>query len=978
MRRKTLSRLSQEEELVSLNCQVCELRGIAPFSGKPIRIPFAILMCFIASLQTQARTDPGTSCFPPPRQSVCDQPPPETYAEITSRLRKNLAILISRGIYTQNETGPVLFSLPLRHAPGFSGPSCYGISAFVDHDPLTPNHLLDYMGGSRTYDTQSGYNHKGTDFFLWPFMWHMMDAGEVDIISVAPGTILGKDDGHDDRNCEGWNQPNMPWNAVYILHDNGVQTWYGHMKKNSLTPKSVGERVERGEYLGKVGSSGISAGPHLHFEVYDAEHHLVDPFLGPSNSMNTNRYWLNQPPYTQSGINAVLTHDMPPRPDGCHDEERLNEQTLFSPGDLIYFGVYFRDQCRGQTTYFQIENPSGIPVDSWSFNFQNSDYWSASYWYWSRYLSPSAEPGIWGLTVEHLGTIHTRCFKVGSVEDDFGDHSSSSSPMIPDQTISGELSSPADEDHFNLDVQQSCTLLLTGESNPAHRIEIATNKDSSLMASGSLPVQVNLLPGNYKIRFYSPQGDSGAYSITAHCDSTFHYAVPHLPDAARGWITQTSITNTSSFNAVLTEDLIQVEEVLHDVPDGEFVLDSGRGMDLTPLTGTLPGDRWMLLDSSETLSGFSRFSLNRGKGEEQTAIPILQWTENHRALIFPHIPADRQQFWSGFCLNNPHRTTTLARFRLWGEYGSDLHTLLLPEFRDSFTLPAHGKLVRLFEGTVFDDALSPEKVSWIQIDADQPVIGFELFGRNEAYSNGELAGIEAQPLTPGSLTMRMGLFLHEYIAYHGFSILNPTAETVNAEILIYNQNGGILAQSPLIIPGREKKLGLLGPDGLQFPLGDSPLLHLTHPEKIASMEVKADHQLLLFSLAGKSGSLFDGCIPVSFDHRIGLPYPDQFNHYLLQVIASPESTASTHTQSNISIELREQSQGSLLWSHQITLNSNGSTLIEVPRFTDVSGTLLLNDTNKETLIGAFLWMVQGNPAETLTVHPSSVCPKLPD
>jgi len=952
------------------------MRIITPFSRKLIlRIPAAILMCFIASLQTQACTDPDSSCFHRPRQSVCDQPTPEAYAEIVSRLKNNLKVLVSRGTYIQKESGPVLFSFPLRRAPGFSGPSYYGISSFVDHDPLTPNHLLDYMGGSRTYDTQSGYNHKGTDFFLWPFMWHMMDAGEVDIISVAPGTILGKDDGHDDRSCEGWDHPNMPWNAVYILHDNGVQTWYGHMKKNSLTPKSIGERVERGEYLGKVGSSGISAGPHLHFEVYDAEHHLVDPFLGPSNSMNTNRYWLNQPPYTQSGINAVMTHDMPPHPGGCHDEERLHEQSIFSPGDLIYYGVYFRDHLRGQTTSFQIENPSGIPVDSWTFNFQSSNYWSASYWYWSRHLSPSAEPGIWGLTVEHLGKIHTRYFKVGNVDDDFGDHSSSSSPIIPDQTISGELASQADEDHFHLDIQNSCTLLLSGKSSPVIRIEIAASMDSNLIASGSLPVQVNLLPGNYKIRLYSPPGDTGPYSLTAHCDSTFHYAIPHLPDKSRGWLTRTSIMNTSSSHAVLTENLIQLEEGIHEVPGDEMFLDSMRGMDLTRLTETLQGDRWMLLDSSETLSGFSHFALNRGKGEEQTAIPLLKWSEYHRELIFPHIPADRRQFWSGFCLNNPHQAATHASFQLWGEHGSDLNSLLLPEFRDNFTLPALGKLVRLFEGTVFDDELSPEKVSWVQIHADQSVIGFELFGRNAAYSDGELAGIVAQPLKPGSITMKMGLFLHEHIAYHGFSILNPIAETVHAEILIYNQDGDVLARSPLVIPGREKKLGLLEPNGFQFPLGDSPLLPLSHPEEVAAMEIKADHQLVLFSLAGKSGSLFDGCIPVSFNHRIGLQYPDQFNHYLLQVIASPKNPAEKTAQSDVLIELREQNQDSLLWSHQITLNSNGSALIEVPRFTDMSGTLLLNGSDNEVLIGAFLWMFQGDPAESLCVHPSSVFPE---
>lgn len=54
-------------------------------------------------------------------------------------------------------------------------------------------------------------------------------------------------------------------NAVYINHDNGYQTRYGHMR--SLSPLGVGSRVSAGDIIGEVGSTGRSSGPHLHFEV---------------------------------------------------------------------------------------------------------------------------------------------------------------------------------------------------------------------------------------------------------------------------------------------------------------------------------------------------------------------------------------------------------------------------------------------------------------------------------------------------------------------------------------------------------------------------------------------------------------------------------------------------------------------------------------------------------------------------------------
>lgn len=55
-------------------------------------------------------------------------------------------------------------------------------------------------------------------------------------------------------------------NMVLINHGDGYKTRYAHMVKGSITV-SVGEYVEAGQTIGKVGSTGNSTGPHLHFEV---------------------------------------------------------------------------------------------------------------------------------------------------------------------------------------------------------------------------------------------------------------------------------------------------------------------------------------------------------------------------------------------------------------------------------------------------------------------------------------------------------------------------------------------------------------------------------------------------------------------------------------------------------------------------------------------------------------------------------------
>lgn len=53
-------------------------------------------------------------------------------------------------------------------------------------------------------------------------------------------------------------------NTVIINHGNGVETLYAH---NSELLVSVGQEVSRGEVIALVGSTGMSTGPHIHFEI---------------------------------------------------------------------------------------------------------------------------------------------------------------------------------------------------------------------------------------------------------------------------------------------------------------------------------------------------------------------------------------------------------------------------------------------------------------------------------------------------------------------------------------------------------------------------------------------------------------------------------------------------------------------------------------------------------------------------------------
>lgn len=94
--------------------------------------------------------------------------------------------------------------------------------------------------------------HKGVDF-----------AGKMgsDVVAVAAGVVT-------------WSSKRYGYgNLVEINHGNGYVTRYGH---NQQIMVKVGDTVKKGQVLSKMGSTGRSTGPHVHFEVLkDGEN--VDP-----------------------------------------------------------------------------------------------------------------------------------------------------------------------------------------------------------------------------------------------------------------------------------------------------------------------------------------------------------------------------------------------------------------------------------------------------------------------------------------------------------------------------------------------------------------------------------------------------------------------------------------------------------------------------------------------------------------------------
>jgi Peptidase family M23 len=82
-------------------------------------------------------------------------------------------------------------------------------------------------------------------------------------------------------------------NTIRIRHAGGVVTSYLHIAMGSAVVRP-GQTVRCGERIARIGSSGISSMPHLHFEVHDGGGQLVDPYAGPLSQPFS--WWVDQGP----------------------------------------------------------------------------------------------------------------------------------------------------------------------------------------------------------------------------------------------------------------------------------------------------------------------------------------------------------------------------------------------------------------------------------------------------------------------------------------------------------------------------------------------------------------------------------------------------------------------------------------------------------------------------------------------------------
>ena len=98
---------------------------------------------------------------------------------------------------------------------------------------------------------------------IHPILKYRKFHGGVDINAPMNAYIHAASDGT--VISSGWRSGGSG-NTIILDHGSGLTTFYLHIKSGGLLVKA-GQKVKAGDIIAKVGSTGLSTGPHLHFEV---------------------------------------------------------------------------------------------------------------------------------------------------------------------------------------------------------------------------------------------------------------------------------------------------------------------------------------------------------------------------------------------------------------------------------------------------------------------------------------------------------------------------------------------------------------------------------------------------------------------------------------------------------------------------------------------------------------------------------------
>lgn len=328
-------------------------------------------------------------------------------------------------------------------------------------------------------------------------------------------------------------------------------------------------------------------------------------------------------------------------------------------------------------------------------------------------------------------------------------------------------------------------------------------------------------------------------SLTPYAVYAAHVASTDL------WWTRMTVVNTGSADAPVTFEAFTADGQrveAHTLPSLPPAASIRADVDTLFTPTTLAQDLWVRILSAAPLKGVVEF----GTRDNQSQVVMPLFSGGHTELTYPYV-VEMGDWYTGMAVINLGVQPAQVSMSAYTQDGVFLHS-------NTETVVPGGKFVRMVS-QAFPEIADPSTIRMVRVEADQPVLGFELFGNLAVQGLAGLPAAAGEPATARKAADTYTLYYPEIppndTYYTGVTFSNQGEQPCTAVVELLDSDGNPLSQrswtvQPLQQVTRE----------IWFALDDAGTVH----PNARALRITADQPLLGFELFfTRSGPfIFDG------------------------------------------------------------------------------------------------------------------------
>ena len=327
-----------------------------------------------------------------------------------------------------------------------------------------------------------------------------------------------------------------------------------------------------------------------------------------------------------------------------------------------------------------------------------------------------------------------------------------------------------------------------GNSRQIQSFTIAPNGKSRVRFEGNVEEGERLLvASDQRLIYYVDKKLNGVESCCYIGDiSGNSLIIPHVAEEKDYWQTSAYISslNLDSVEVYVAKNsLITDKDYFHIVDLNQFVSDNQ--VEKT-CWGSVTSSSSSPFGSNNPLTGFISFEKNGFDGA------FVEMPESgYSSCIFPHIPVEKDLFWTGMVVDNLENTEQNLTFTFYDSHGNEV-------LRKNLTVGGKEKLKGLF-ADLFPEVYGV--ASWAKIEGDGNFVCAEIFGvfpqQTKSISGGAVCGMLVSPET--SKNFILPLLNSDSGHWTGLAIANPNNETASLTVKLMDGSGNTVAEKSITI-----------------------------------------------------------------------------------------------------------------------------------------------------------------------------------